>query len=140
MIKTQMWMPDTHPGLELHTEWDYPDDGGDGVFVRCFSAVQDGEELSNPDQVHALVIAEHQRKGAAESAIFAALPDSMKRAVLDSDGDETGDIIIKDKHRPVWSYGAVDGAVSVSIPGASDAVLATVREALAGFGDAVTVA
>lgn len=147
MISTQMWSPDTHPGLELHSEWlqPTPPEGGwrgdipPATFLRCFEAVLNGVPLDDPDTVYALVIEENQRKNQADALIVATLPASMKKPVLDSDGDPTGEMIVKDKHRPQWVFGEADGKLSVSIPGADDAVLATVREALAGFGNAVTV-
>lgn len=42
-------------------------------------------------------------------------------------------------HTPIWKFGVADGKVSFSIFGADEDVLAPIREALAGYGDAVSV-
>ncbi|MBP7704213.1 MAG: hypothetical protein KA105_02870 [Caulobacter sp.] len=136
MIRTQKWEPDTHPGHVLHTRWD--DEQPEAPHV-CFLAEIDAVVQPEPQAIYDAVLFENQTKNRADTIIREVLPSRMKREVVDEDGDPTGELTVKIKHAPVWTYGAADGRLTFTIPGADDEVLATVRAALVQFGDAVTV-
>lgn len=131
-----MWEPDTHPGHVLHTHWDVEKPEADH---SCFRAVVDGVEQPDPQAVYNAVLFENRLKNRAEAAIVDAMPQTMKREVLDDDGDPTGEWIVKTKHQPVWDYGAADGKITFTVPGASALVIEAINLALAPFGDAVTL-
>lgn len=115
MLKTQRWAPDTHPGYELDTEWDHT---GEPQFVRCFRAAKDGVELPEPDAVYSLILSENQTKNQALATLEAVLPGLA----------------------PVWVFGAVDGVVSITLPGATPQQMAVAQAALVDFGEAVILA
>ena len=136
MLKQQLWEPDTHAGVKLYSEWDYPDapEGGwpdpdnipPATFVRCFSAVVDSVEHPDPDGVYATVLAENQLKNATLGFIEDALPVAYKKQVLDSDGDPTGEFVVKDKHKPLWDFGAIDGLITFTVPGLDEETRAAI--------------
>ena len=112
MLKTQRWVPDTHPGYELDTEWDY---SGEPQFVRCFRAAKDGQDLPDPDAVYSLILSENQTKNRALAALEAVLPGL----------------------EPVWVFGEADGVVNLSLPGATASQMLVAQAALVEFGEAV---
>lgn len=114
-IKTQRWVPDTHPTYELDTEWDHS--GAEPQFVRCFRAKRAGIELPEPDAVYSLILTENQTKNRALAALEAVLPG------LD----------------PVWVYGEADGVISLALPGATPSQMLIAEAALAEFGEAVSL-
>jgi hypothetical protein len=135
-IRTQKWTPDTHDAV-LTCEWD---DEALDEHMTCISALLNGEEQADPQAVYDLIFAENRLKNEAIGAICAALPDSMRKVVLDGDGDPTGELAVKSKHWPTWDFGAIDGKIALSVPGASPEVLANIATLLAArFGDAVTL-
>lgn len=141
MIRTQKWEPDTHPGYELFTEWEYPALGqaGEAVFLGCVEARRNGVVVDNPKGVYTTILAENTLKNSALRDIAALLPPSMQKPVLDEDGDPTGEFTVKAKHMPQWDFGAVDGVVTFTVPGADDALITAIREALAKYGSAVVI-
>jgi hypothetical protein len=116
MLKTQRWVPDTHPSYEMDTEWDHGEGGP--TFVRCFRAAKDGVDLPNPDAVYSLILSENQTKNRALSALEAVLPDLA----------------------PVWVFGEADGVVHLALPGATEQQKLVAAAALSGFGEAVSLA
>lgn len=108
MLKTQRWVPDTHPAYELDTEWDY---SGEPQFVRCFRATKDGQELPDPDAVYSLILAENQSKNRALAALQAVLPHL----------------------EPVWVFGEADGLVNIVLPDASEGEKLIAQAALDPF-------
>lgn len=136
MLRQQQWIPDTHDAV-LTLEWD--DDAAEPAHT-CVAATVGGEDAVDPQLAYTTILAENRLKNEALALICEVLPGTMKRALLDSDGDPTGELVIKDKFQPVWDFGAIDGRIAFTIPGASAPVLASVAVALAArFGDAVTV-
>lgn len=132
------WEPDTHPNVKL--DFEGLDENGDPA--NCTRAEVDGIELFGADAaaVMAAVLAENRLKNRAIGVVLDALPAEMKKPVLDSDGDPTGDFVVKDKHAPEWAFGQPDGRLSVTVPNAPAEVLATIAAALAAqFGEAVTL-
>ena len=125
MLKTQSWVPDTHPAYELHSEWEYPDEPEGGwpdpenipppTFVRCIRVIKNGVEQPEPDALYALIQSENQTKNLALAALEAVLPGCD----------------------PVWVYGEADGVVSIILPNATPEQTAVAQAALAGFGEAV---
>lgn len=137
MLRTQRWVPDTHPNISLDTQWD--DAEPDAAHV-CVKATIDGVTTDDPQGVYELVLEENRLKNHAYALLIANLPADMTKPVLDSDGDETGERTVKDKHAPVWEYGEADGKLAFTVPGAPDDVLASLRAVLAdAFGDAVAL-
>jgi hypothetical protein len=116
MLKTQKWEPDTHPGYELHTEWQYGE--GEATFVRCFQVLRNGVEIAEPDAVYALILGENQTKNRALSALQAVLPDIV----------------------PAWVFGEADGVINMTLPGATASEMLIAQAALAEFGGAVILA
>lgn len=112
MLKTQRWVPDTHPAYTFDCEWDY---SGEPTFVRCFSATKNGVELADPDAVYALVLSENQTKNQALAAL---------------DGLDV---------EPGWVFGEADGVITITLPGATAEQIAQAQAALAQFGEAVTL-
>jgi hypothetical protein len=142
MLKRQKWTPDTHPQYDIITEWQWPEPGqpGDPVFVGVIEVTTSGEPVANPETVYETILSENRMKNEALTIIVDTLPLDMKKAVVDSDGDPVeGQFAVKDKHAPVWEFGAADGVISFTIPGASENVLTAVREAIAPYGDAVII-
>jgi hypothetical protein len=127
-LKTQQWVPDTHPAYKIDEEWFYPDEPEGGwpdpenipppEFVRCARVTKDGVDLESPDIAHALIRTENQTKNRALAALEAALPNIV----------------------PVWVFGEADGVVGIVLPGATPPQMAAAEAALAEFGAAVTLA
>lgn len=142
MFKIQRECFDTHPRYVFHSEYEYDDEAESpvGVYRGCVAAWLDGELLENPNPVRAAILAENILKNEALKAIISSLPQSMKKEVLDTDGDPTGEWVIKDKHQPTWEFGEPDGIITFSIPGASLEELELAQEAVLEFNGAVQVA
>lgn len=125
MLKTQRWVPDTHPTYELDSEWEYPEppEGGwpdpenipSPTFIRCFRAAKNGVDQPNPDALYMAIEAENQTKNRALAA-------------LDGIGVE-----------PEWVFGEADGVITITLPGATAEQIAQAQAALAQFGEAVTL-
>lgn len=83
---------------------------------------------------------EHQTANQVIALIAATVPDSMRKPVLDEDGDETGDYTLKAKHAPTFDFGDIDRILSCTIPGLDGVTLAKVTAAIKDrYGDAVRV-
>ena len=112
----------------------------DGALVELDLPLGQVVTGAEAQEIYDAVLAENRRKNEAEALIISLLPPSMMRAVIDEDGDDTGQVVVKAKHRPVWTFGAADGRVSFTVPGADDDTKAALRAALAEqFGDYVTL-
>jgi hypothetical protein len=169
MLRSQNWIPDTHPHISLDCEYDDTDSEGS---MTCVKATVNGIVSDNPGEVYAQVRLENSLKNLAEAKIMDLIPDSMRKQAVDGDGDplfldstgrswsafglmwmnDTGEVsadpgeltpsmVIKDKHKISWFYGEADGKLSFNIPGAAQELLDTITAALtAAFGDSVTLA
>lgn len=125
MLKTQSWVPDTHPAYELDSEWEYPEppEGGwsdpesipSPTFIRCFRAAKNGVDQPNPDALYMAIEAENQTKNRAVAALQAVLPDL----------------------EPVWVFGEADGVVNIALPEATPSQMLIAQAALSEFGEAV---
>lgn len=133
------WQPDTHtdgnpnaPTVELEYEMD-------GETPVCIRAVVDGVVSDQPQVIFDQVIAENRLKNHAVTFVTDWLPDAYKKPLLDSDGDPTGEMVVKDKHSVQWDFGKLgDGVVSVFVPGLRDEDEQPLKDALAAeFGDTV---
>lgn len=113
MIKEQLWEPDTHPGVQLFTQWNTEEPGAH----VCLRAIVDGVEHEDPEGVFLTILTENRLKNTTLGFIEDALPTAYKKPVLDSDGDPTGEMVVKDKHKPQWDFGAVDGKITFTVPG-----------------------
>lgn len=133
------WQPDTHndgnpnaPTVELEyvMENDTP---------VCYKAIVDGVEVDNPQEIFEQILHENQLKNRAVGFVTEWLPDFYKKPELDSDGDPTGNTILKDKFPVQWDFGKLgDGIVSVFVPGLRDEDLEPLQKALQeAFGDTV---
>jgi hypothetical protein len=120
MLKEQLWEPDTHPGVQLFTQWNTEEPGAH----VCLRAIVGGVEHDDPEGVYLTILAENRLKNTSLKIIEDALPVAYKKPVLDSDGDPTGAMVVKDKHKPQWDFGAVDGKISFTVPDLDDATRA----------------
>jgi hypothetical protein len=153
MLKIQTWRPDTHPGCVVEVEWEYDMEAGRdtgrehrGVSVRYPDGTlihrdTDGADVAQEhyERIHA----ENVLKNRAFGFIVESLPDSMKKPVLDSDGDPVLDdsaqpsLVVKDKHRPAFTA-LGNGRYEFVVPGIDEATFADVTAKLARkFGDSV---
>ena len=115
MRKVQSWRPDTHPGVEVHEQWDTDDPQGAKMPLRV---IVDGVDvpLKRVTAHYSTLREEHTRKNLAEGHIIEMLPGEFKKPELDSDQDLTGKMVVKDKHQPIWKhFGA--GEYEFEVPG-----------------------
>jgi hypothetical protein len=63
-----------------------------------------------------VIRAEHTRKNLAEAHVEQSLPAEFRKPELDSDGEQTGRFVIKDKHLPIWKH-LGGGEYEFEIPG-----------------------
>lgn len=97
MLKVQTWLPDTHPGHIVEVEWEYdPKAGRDtgrehrGVSVRYPDGTFIHRDTDGADVAHEhyqKLHAEHVVKNYAYNIVVETLPASLRKRVLDSDGD-----------------------------------------------------
>lgn len=125
MIRQQAWEPDTHDARFI-TEWDDTDPDAPHV---CIEAWIGGQKQADPQGAYDAVLTQNQTKNVAIAAVIEALPPEMKKPILDSDGDPTGEFTVKDKHAPRWSLNE-KGQVSISVPGAKADLVAALDAAI----------
>lgn len=123
MIRQQAWEPDTHAARFI-CEWDDADPDAPHVCVEAWIA---GEPQKDPQGAYDAILSQNRAKNFAVDAVIKSLPADMLKPVMDSDGDPTGEMTVKDKHQPRWSLDE-KGAVTISVPGA-DAALAAKLDA-----------
>jgi hypothetical protein len=51
-----MWEPDTHPGVEIHTQWDTENPEAPHV---CLAVFKNGEAQSDPEGLYQIILAEN---------------------------------------------------------------------------------
>lgn len=155
MLKIQTWRPDTHPGHSLEIEWEYDREAGRdtgrehrGVSVLYPDGTHIDRDTDGADAVqeqYLKIRAENVMKNRAFSFIVDALPSSMKKQVLDSDGDPVLDdagqprLTVKDKHRPRFAH-LGGGLYEFVVPGIDEATFSDLSAKLGQeFGGAVTL-
>jgi hypothetical protein len=136
MLKVQTWRPDTHPGHVVEEDWEYDmgtghDTGREhrGLSVRYPDGTYIHRDTHGADVAHEhyqRLRAEHVVKNDAYQFIVDSLPASMKKPVLDSDGDPVLDdgrqprLAVKDKHRPRFKHLGC-GRYEFTVPGIDEA-------------------
>ena len=155
LLKIQTWRPDTHPGHSLEIEWEYDQEAGHdtgrehrGVSVLYPDGTRIHRDTDGADAVqeqYLRIRTENVTKNRAHGFIVDALPTSMKKAVIDSDGDPVLDdagqprLAVKDKHRPQFTH-LGDGRYEFLVPGIDEATFRDLSSKLAQeFGGAVTL-
>jgi hypothetical protein len=111
----------------------------DGTFVH-----RDTHGADSVQEHYRKLLAEHVVKNRAYRLIVRSLPDGMKKAVLDSDGDPVLDeagqprLTAKAKHKPQFSH-LGGGRYEFTVPGIDEATHCDLAAKLAKFGDAVVL-
>ena len=153
MLKIQAWRPDTHPGHVIEVEWEYDLEAGRdtgrehrGVSVLYPDGTRVHRDTDGADvaqEHYARLLAKHVAKNQAYGSIVDSLPGSMKKQVLDSDGDPVLDeagqprLTVKDKHRPQFIH-LGSGRYEFTVPGIDEETRSDVSARLAEqFGDGV---
>ena len=135
MKRTQLIIPDSDRHIELEEEYDTEDEN----HRICVRATVDGEIHPQPDVIYNYVKLRNSVRNEVSSIVDNLIPESMKKELLDSDGDPTGIIVIKDKHMPVYTHIGLEDKILCVIPGATEELLSSIREAVSKFGDSVTI-
>lgn len=128
----QGWTPDTHDAyfvLAFDDELDEP-------VMTCVEAFKEGVKVNDPGAFYAKVLQENINKNIATATVIQHLPDHMKKAVLDEDGDPTDQVVVKLKHTPIFNVHPTEGSITISVPGADAELVATLD---AKIGDLATV-
>lgn len=155
ILKVQTWRPDTHPGHVVEVEWEYDRESGRdaGREHRGVSVLYPDGTLIHRDthgtevahEHYKRLHAEHVTKNHAYGLIVELLPDTMKKALLDSDGDSVLDEsgqprrTVKDKHKPRFTH-LGDGRYEFIVPGLDEAAYRQMAAKLEReFGDSVVL-
>jgi hypothetical protein len=153
MLKVQTWQPDTHPGYLVEVEWEYDRAAGrdtgrehravslrypDGTYIH-----RDTQGADTAQQHYKKLVAEHVVKNHAWKFIVDWLPASMRKPVLDSDGDPVLDdrghprLAVKDKHMPQFRH-LGNGRYEFTVPGIDEVTHAALVAKLGQkFGDSI---
>lgn len=135
-IRTIRWIPEMRPNLAFDY-WldDEESENPSDPWLNCTAAWllggKEPVELDDPVGRHQRALDENRKKNRADGIVCDSLPESMKKPIVDGDGDPTGDFVVKDKHRPVWSWDKDGETLVVAIPGLTEEARKMVASALA---------
>lgn len=139
----------------MEIEWEYDGEAGRdtgrahrGVSVLYPDGTRIHRDTHGPDLAHEHyenLLAEHVRKNQAYCLIVESLPASMKKPVLDSDGDPVLDgaeqprLTVKNKHRPKFGH-LGNGRYEFVVPGIDEATRRDLAANLARrFGNTISL-